>query len=47
MISLEHTLATILRQIEETRSVGDETALAELQNQRDAICRMLCALEQA
>ena len=46
MASLEQTLAAILRQIEEARGTGDESALGMLMQRKAAICEMLCALEQ-
>ena len=47
MVSLEQTLAVILSQIEETRGAGNEEALAALLERKEAVCRMLCALEQS
>lgn len=47
MISLEQSLAIILRQIEATASAGDAQGMADLMARKDAICRMLCALAQA
>lgn len=46
MATLEQTLAAVLQQIEKARAAGDDRALAGLLQRKDAICALLCALDQ-
>ena len=45
MATLEHTLALILRQLEQATAAGNELLVIELSARKEAICAVLVALD--